>query len=58
MKWRKSDFAKAIEDRGLVLNGEFVDAAVERAADMWGWRELALRHGRECLDDVVGDLMG
>lgn len=57
IKWRRSDFARALAERGHAVDDELIDEAIERTMDMGGWRELALRHGNEHVSEILADLL-
>ena len=54
VRWRRSDFAKEIEERGGIPEDGLVEEVVERVMNMGGWRESAVRHQKRCLDEAIG----
>lgn len=57
VKWRRGDFEAAFETHDAEPSADAVDEAIGAALLQRGWRDVAVSHGNECVDEAVQDVI-
>lgn len=57
VKWRREDFEAAFEAHDAEPSADAVDEAIDAALLHRGWKDVAISHGSECVDEAVRDVI-